>query len=190
MTRQWLGRLLMGVRAGENHLAWNDAVAPGSLATIALTSSAFPAGGRIPPRYAGKGVGENRSPPLAWSGIPGEAKELVIVVEDPDAPLPRPFVHAVAFAIPAALGSLDEGRLSSNGPLGNDGISLGKNTFGQAAYAGPRPIPGHGPHTYVFQIFAVNRRLRVSAPASRRALIREMRGAVIARGRLDGVYER
>jgi phosphatidylethanolamine-binding protein (PEBP) family uncharacterized protein len=142
-NKRFLGRLLKRVRAGERHLAWNDAVSFVSTKTIALSSSGFAAGGIIPRRYGGDGVGENVSPALSWSGVPPDAKEIVLIVEDADAPLPRPFVHVIVFAIPASATALDEGRLSS--PAGAE-LAMGKNTLGKAKYGGPRPVPGHGPH--------------------------------------------
>jgi Raf kinase inhibitor-like YbhB/YbcL family protein len=190
MSARVLGRLLRGVRAGESHLVWNDAVsaiADMAITTLMLMSPAFEAGGAIPPRHAGKGVGDNISPALTWSGVPTGAKELVVVVEDPDAPLPRPFVHAIAFAISPSLTTLPEGALSLPAPTT---LSLGKNSWGGTRYAGPRPIPGHGPHAYVFQIFATSRPLSLAAGSSRRQLVAAMRGTVIARGRLNGFYER
>ncbi len=188
MNGRFLGRVLKGFHAGEKHLAWNDAVSGDAPAIITLTSPAFHPGGTIPSRHAGKGVGENVSPALAWLGVPASAKEIVIIVEDRDAPLPRPFVHAVAFALGPTTTSLGEGQLSSppaDGPLG-----LGKNSFRKTGYVGPRPIPGHGPHTYVFQIFALDRRLSFTRAPSRSEVVKQMRGAVIGAGRLDGVFER
>lgn len=175
------------MHAGEKHLAWNEVAASASTQTIVLSSPAFPDRGLIPARYGGEGVGENVSPALSWSGVPSDAKELVLIIEDPDAPLPRPFVHVIAVAIPPSATSMEEGRLSS---LGGSGLSLGRNTFGNTKYGGPRPIPGHGPHTYVFQIFAASRVLSLASPPSRRELLRAMSGAVVARGRLHGIYER
>jgi phosphatidylethanolamine-binding protein (PEBP) family uncharacterized protein len=96
-------------------------------------------------------------------------------------------VHAIAFAIAPSVTSLAEGALSLPAPTT---LSMGKNSWGGTSYAGPRPIPGHGPHAYIFQIFATSRPLALAAAASRRELVASMRGAVIARGRLDGFYER
>jgi Raf kinase inhibitor-like YbhB/YbcL family protein len=188
VSPRWLGHVLRGIRAGEKYLAWNEvATAPGAPATIDIASPAFATGAVIPPRFGGKGVGDNVSPALSWSGVPSEARELVLIVEDPDAPLPRPFVHAVVFAIPPGTPSIGEGGLSANPEAG---IVLGKNTFGKTEYGGPRPIPGHGPHAYVFQIFALDRHLSFASLPSRRDIVRQMRGAVIGRGRLDGIFER
>jgi hypothetical protein len=178
-----LGRLLAHRRAGESTLAWH---APGLAApeTITLSSAAFRDGGPIPERHAGRGVGENRSPALAWTGVPDGTRELVLVVEDRDVPLRRPIVHAVATGIDPAVPGLAEGDLNVGGPYGS-----GTGSFRRAGYAGPRPIPGHGPHTYVFQLYALDSAV-VVAGSRPSAVLAEMRGHVLARGRLDGSYER
>ncbi|TIU24795.1 MAG: YbhB/YbcL family Raf kinase inhibitor-like protein, partial [Mesorhizobium sp.] len=64
---------------------------------LTLISPAFPAGGKIPERYTRDG--QNVSPPLKWSGVPDDAKSLVLVVQDPDAPSGI-FGHWAVFNIP------------------------------------------------------------------------------------------
>src|SRR5258708_29089067 len=91
-----IGRALRLIRAGDKHLAWNDPALAAAPVTIRLTSPAFQDGGAIPIRYAGNGVGENISPALSWSGVPEEAAELVLIMQDPHAPLPRPVVNLIA----------------------------------------------------------------------------------------------
>lgn len=159
---------------------------------MVLVSAAFKHGEAIPTRCAGKGVGDNLSPPLAWSEVPPEAVELVLMIEDPSAPLPRPFVHAVVTALPPTLAAIPEGRLSACEPEAESARwVLGRNSFGKAEYGGPRPISGHGPHTYVFQIFALAQQLpRGRESLNKREVVAAMTGLVLARGRLDGVYER
>ena len=108
-----LGRLLRGVHAGETHLAWNQAATTRAPVSI-LTTDAFPAGGIIPVRYAGRGVGDNISPALRWSNPPAGTAEWALIMQDPDAPLPRPFVHLIAYDIPAKVTELQEGALSTS----------------------------------------------------------------------------
>ncbi len=118
--------------------------------------------------------------------MPQDAVELVLVMEDPAAPLPRPFVHLIATGIAPASRGLAEGALSATA----GGIVVGRNSFRRNEYAGPRALPGHGVHDYVFQLFALNRTLAFAALPSRAALMRLLPGAVIARGRLVGTFER
>jgi Raf kinase inhibitor-like YbhB/YbcL family protein len=181
-----IGRALHGFRAGEAKLLWNYPTVASAPAIIRLTSSAFRDGDPIPLRYAGSGVGENISPPLAWSGVPPEAAELALVMEDPDAPLPRPFVHLVTTGISPGTEAIAEGALSS----GAHQFLMGRNMLRQTTYAGPRALPGHGLHRYVFELLALNRKLSFQKPPSLSNLVSAMARGVVARGRLEGTFER
>jgi Raf kinase inhibitor-like YbhB/YbcL family protein len=185
-----MGTLLKNRRAGESGLAWNQPALAGP-ETLVLSSLAFTDGAALGHEHAGKRVGGRElSPPLAWSGVPGETAELLFVLEDIDAPLGKPFVHCVA-VIPAMVSSLAAGAL--NAPEAPTGVRLLKSTV-KRGYVGPAPIKGHGPHRYVFQLFALGAPVTAdgaSADNARpRALLGSVRGPVLARGRLTGTYER
>jgi hypothetical protein len=186
MIARMIGKALRGVRAGDKHLAWNDAALVAVPANIDLLSSAFADAQPMPRRYAGDGVGDNVSPPLRWSGVPEDAAELVLIMQDPDAPLPRPVVHLIATGIAPRTSGLAEGAL--NAPV-SAGIALGRASFGRRGYAGPRPVPGHGPHRYIFQLVALRQPLALTAAPDLRALLAALRGNAIARGRLTGTFE-
>jgi Raf kinase inhibitor-like YbhB/YbcL family protein len=188
MLERFLSWLLRNVHAGQDKLAWNDSALAGVPASIVLSSSAFASGETIPPRYAGRGAGDNVSPPLAWSNVPPAAAELVLVLEDPDAPMPRPFVHLIATGIDPQTNALVEGALSNAEKPAR--LRLGRNTAGRAAYMGPRALRGHGPHRYVFQLFALDSRLNFDNPPKLAELKKAMQGHVLARGRLDGCFRR
>ena len=179
-----IGQLLRPIRAGEKHLASNDPAIRSVPATLTVSSPAFEPGGAIPSRYAGRGVGDNISPGLSWSGVPGGTEQLALIVEDIDAPLPRPIAHVLA-VLPPSPPELSEGALNSG-----DTVRLGRNSLRNSEYDGPRPVAGHGPHTYAFQLFALDRVLALGPSFTRRDLLAAIRGAVLARGRLDGIYER
>jgi Raf kinase inhibitor-like YbhB/YbcL family protein len=181
------GWLLRGMRAGEEKLAWNrsELDAP---ATILLTSDTFVAHDPLPARCAGKGVGANLSPALAWSDVPPATQQLVLVIEDPDAPTPRPVVHTIVTIIPD-LTELAEGALSTKRPP--SGVAFYRGSLGSSGYNGPRPVPGHGPHRYAFQLFALGAHLGLDSSSSTpRSAFAAMAGQVVARGRIDGTYER
>ncbi len=186
MNARWIGPLLRGFHAGECHSAWNHPSLARVPEVISLKSEWFLNGEAIPIRCAGKGVGENVSPPLTWTGVPDGAKELALIMEDPDAPLPKPFVHLIAYGIPPELHGLPEGSLChEGGPL-----RFGKNTIGSRGYIGPRPVPAHGPHRYAVQIVALNRHPEFSSPPKLRDFLKAILGTVIGRGRLIGTFER
>jgi Raf kinase inhibitor-like YbhB/YbcL family protein len=182
-----IGRLLHNVRAGERKLAWYHSSIASAPVSIVVSSPSFSSRSPIPVRFAGLGVGDNVSPPLHWSGVPQEAAELAIIFEDPDAPLPRPFVHALVTGIPSSFSGLAEGALSE---LPSASVAVGYNSFRRVGYAGPRALPAHGPHNYVFQVLALRRQLAFDRPPNRKQLLAGLAGNVIARGRLDGTFER
>ena len=178
-----LGELLHRVRAGAHRspLAGPRFDAPG---TIVVTSTAFTDGAPMPRPSAGKGVGDNISPPLSWKGLPPETKQVVLIIYDIDVPLPRPLLHTIAVIEPGVDG-IAEGALRP----GSARMRFIPGGFGHLGYAGPRPIRGHGPHHYRFQVFALD----VSLPdhvTTARAMLDRMAGHVLARGVLNGTYER
>ncbi|MCW3796726.1 YbhB/YbcL family Raf kinase inhibitor-like protein [Sphingomonas sp. BN140010] len=183
----WLGQALTGVRAGHDKLT----VARLDLhqsAELSLTSPAFASGGRLPERFTADGAGI--SPPLVWSGIPAGATSLALIVEDPDAPTPRPMVHAILLDIDPALGSLAEGAIAPDG-AGSGGKNVGRNSGLSEGWLPPDPPTGHDSHDYVFQLFA----LRAGAPSDdaapgRSDFLEKVRGRVLATGLLVGTYSR
>ncbi|WP_433207786.1 YbhB/YbcL family Raf kinase inhibitor-like protein [Nocardia sp. CA-107356] len=69
-------------------------------------------------------------------------------------------------------------------------IRIGVGAFKRRGYAGPRPIPGHGRHRYVFQLFALDEPSGLGIDATRASTLSAINGHVIARGKLTGTYER
>jgi Raf kinase inhibitor-like YbhB/YbcL family protein len=186
MNARWIGRILRGVRAGERHCASNHAALSGVPQVISLESEWFLNGEQMPLRSAGRGVGENISPPLRWSGVPAGTAELAIIMEDPDAPLPRPFVHMIAYRISPDKSSVSEGALAYEAI----GVAFGRGTAGAQGYMGPRPVTGHGQHRYIFQILALSRRTAFSLAPKLKGFLDGISGTVIGRGMLVGTYER
>jgi Raf kinase inhibitor-like YbhB/YbcL family protein len=178
-----LGRLLRGVRAGAQRspLSGSGFDVPES---ITVTSSAFTDGGAMPASSAGKGVGDNVSPQLRWTGLPPETRHVVLIIDDIDVPLPRPLLHTIAVIEP----TLDNVAAGSLQP-GTAGMRFIRADLGQRGYTGPRPIPGHGPHHYRFHVFAIDEPIPDSVSTAK-ALVATMAGHVLARGVLTGSYER
>jgi Raf kinase inhibitor-like YbhB/YbcL family protein len=180
-----IGRLLRNVHAGEKHMAWTDPrlQAPDA---IELTSPAFLYGDPMPKRHAGQRLGDNVSPALNWEGGPENAACYVIIMEDPDAPLPKPPCHLIA-VLDGRLDGIGEGELA-HGKLPAL-VGLYQGFGGRVGYHGPGPPPGHGPHRYVFQIYASDAPLALKPDAVREDVIAALAGHVTARGRLEGTYE-
>jgi phosphatidylethanolamine-binding protein (PEBP) family uncharacterized protein len=114
---------------------------------------------------------------------------VALVVEDADAPARAPFVHCLAWDLPPGEGGLAEGALASPGAAGG-GQALGRNAFFRAQYLPPDPPPGHGPHRYAFQVFALRARLELRGAPGRKAVAEGVARYALARGLLVGVYER
>jgi len=187
-----LGTLLKNKRAGETGLAWNQPTLAGPQ-TLTLTSADFVHGGALAPAQAGrKAGGGNVSPALAWTGAPEGTGQLLLVIQDVDSPTSAPFVHCVALLEPG-LTALPGGALNADSPA--EGVRLLRSGMGRG-YLGPEPIKGHGQHRYVFQLFALPAAVTRAAggaaldSARPKAVLEGVGGPSLARGRLDGVYER
>ena len=111
---------------------------------IRVFSPAFANGAQIPARYTCTGA--DVSPPLRWSGVPAGARELALVMLDPDA-AGGPFTHWALAGIPPT----DRGLPAHLGLLG---AVPGRNDFGKLLYRGPCPPPGK-PHHYLIELLAL-----------------------------------
>ena len=158
---------------------------------IIVTSSAFQAGGAIPKQYTADG--DDRSPPLSWSGVPAGTKELALICDDPDAPTPQPWVHWVLYKIPADTKSLAKGIPRQPKPPAPAGAVQGVNSFpGFSDYIGYRgPAPPKGKlHHYQFHIYALDTTLPPNVVFAKEKLLTAIKGHVLAEGELIGTYER
>lgn len=187
-----MGTLLKNKHAGEENLAWN---LPGLAGpeTLGLRSADFEHGGAIPQVHAGKRVGgTDASPGLEWSGVPEGTAQLLLVVQDVGSPTKTPFVHCVALISPEVT-SLPAGALSAKTPAA--GVQVLRSGMGKG-YMGPAPIKGHGPHRYVFQLFALPAAITAAKgggaleSAKPDDVFAAAAGPALARGRYDGLYER
>jgi Raf kinase inhibitor-like YbhB/YbcL family protein len=181
-----IGHALRGQRAGLEKIAYQSIDLRAGMAQIAVASLAFADHAPIPERYTADGAGV--SPPLQWSGVPGGAASLVVIVEDADAPTPQPLVHAIVVDLAPADGALAEGALPSNDHDGI-GVRVGRNSYLQAAWLPPDPPPGHGVHRYAFQVFALAGGSFDGTPG-RDAVLDAIREHGLASGCLIGTYER
>jgi len=142
-----------------------------------ISSSAFSDGANIPSKFTCDGA--DTSPPLKIEELPSEAKSLVLIVDDPDAPVGL-FTHWLVWNIEPKTSAIPEG----NAPGGVQG----KNDFGKTGYGGP--CPPSGTHRYYFKICALDQQLKLPAGARRKELDAAMKGHVIAQGELMGRYAR
>lgn len=182
----WLGSALSNVRAGHDKLSLARLDLE-DVASVDLTSTAFATGDRLPPRFTADG--EGISPPLMWRNLPEGTQSLALIVEDPDAPAPRPLVHAIVVDIDPELGGLDEGAIQPDGE-GAAGKDVGKNSGLAEGWLPPDPPTGHGSHDYVFQLLALRDGEGSESSPGRSDFIDHVRGRVIGAGVLVGTYSR
>ncbi len=154
-----------------------DADAPD---TIEVTSDAFGADDTIPERFTCDG--DDVSPPLSWSNVPEDAEELVLVVEDLDAPRGT-FVHWAVAGIEPADGEVAEGQVPQGGVEAT-------NDFEELGYRGPCPPPGEQAHEYVFAVYALSEASGFSEGESAEGLRDSIADITVASGRLSATYER
>jgi len=150
---------------------------------FAISSEAFANGQAIPAQFSCDGA--DKSPPLSWSDPPQGTRSFALVVDDPDAPHGT-FHHWGAYDIPATLRSLDAGAGNSPG-----GAIDAVNDSGNAAYKGPCPPLGNGPHHYHFKLYALDvDRLSVPANPKITDVENEAQKHLVGRAELIGIYER
>lgn len=183
-----IGRALHGRRAGIEKSAIARLLARKPVPALHVHSRAFGEQQRIPAAYTADG--EGRWPDLSWQGAPDATESFVVVVEDPDAPSMEPLVHAIVVDIPPSVRSLEEGALANTVPAYGAALHLGRNSYLRQAWLPPDPPPGHGPHHYLFEVFALSLGAAFS-PAPGRQEVQEILGYfAIAAGQRAGVYER
>ncbi len=178
-----IGRAIRPLRPGMAALA----SARFGTAAIPLRSAAFEDGGALPTRYTADGAG--LSPPLQWSDLPDGTISLALLVEDADAPFPRPLVHLLLHAMPPTLNGLAEAAVPQ-AMAHSRMFAAGRNSMGKRGWLPPSPIPGHGPHRYAFQLFALSVPFTLRRVPGRGALLVTARRSLLGYGRVVATYER
>jgi Raf kinase inhibitor-like YbhB/YbcL family protein len=150
--RYGLGSLLL---AGGLVLSFGGAYAD----VLKLTSSAIPDNGTLAIKNACSDkqrspncVGENISPPFAWSGVPEGTKSFALLLFDPEGRAPAGVSHMVVYGIPASVTGFTEGELSQP----SDKFVGGKSTMGKAVYFGPGTPPNTDWHHYTWTLVATD----------------------------------
>ncbi len=155
---------------------------------IKIESEAFGPHQPIPKKYTGEGA--DVSPPLRWSGVPDEARQLALIMDDPDAPRDEPWVHWVLYKIAPKTDQLPEGIEKTEQPKAPAGAMQGKNSWGKIGYGGPMPPPGHGVHHYHFKLYALDTELAAKPGLTKDELLEAMDDHIVAQGELIGTYQR
>lgn len=139
----------------------------------------------FPPEYTCDG--KDLSPPIEIYGVRDDAKSLVIVLEDPDAPF-GVFTHWVIWNIPPDTKKIPEGIPKE--PVIDNPIRAvqGKNDFGKFGYNGP--CPPSGVHRYSFKLYVLDTTLELSPSATKMELENAMKGHVLQFSEFTASYGR
>ena len=154
---------------------------------LKLSSPSFAPNASIPAKFTCEG--EDISPQLEWSGAPADARSLVLIVDDPDAPDPakpqRVYVHWVVYNISDSTTRIAENAARSG--LLPHGAKQGTNDWGKQTYGGPCPPIGR--HRYFFKLYALDETLDLQKP-TKAEVERAMEGHVLGQAELVGTYEK
>lgn len=142
---------------------------------LIVTSTAFENGSTIPEKYTCDG--ENINPALGIANIPEDTVSLLLIMDDPDAPIGT-FTHWVVWNIDPQL------QVSENEVPGIEGL----NGAGKTGYVGP--CPPSGTHRYFFKFYALDTELDIESGSEISLVESSMDGHVIAYGELAGLYSR
>jgi Raf kinase inhibitor-like YbhB/YbcL family protein len=147
-----------------------------------IISTAFEPNEGIPRKYTCDG--QNVNPPLRISGVPGKARSLALIMEDPDVPvqvrMDGTWDHWVVYNIPPHIDTVEENSEPSGTP--------GKGTNGRTGYMGP--CPPDRKHRYFFKLFALDVDLDIPPAANKKQVEAAMQGHIIEKAELVGTYAR
>jgi len=155
---------------------------------LAVTSTTFADGARLPLSMAfdPSTGGSNRSPQLAWTPGPSGTKSYAITCFDPDAPTTVGWWHWLLFDIDPQIVELAEGAGAPGAQP--PGSVHGYTDFGFSGFGGMAPPPGDPPHHYLFNVYALDKKIGLTETATGAYVMFSIRGAVLAQGRITGTY--
>jgi hypothetical protein len=152
-----------------------------TLPPLLMQTDAFPDGGIVPPKYAGRG---GVQPGFKFSGAPDGTMSYAIIFHDLDVSIggnTGDVLHWMVWNIPASAGGIPEGSVPA-------GAVQGANIAGQNAYFGPGAPAGPRYHHYVFELYALSSTLDLPATASRDDLLKAMAGKITAKAAYVGRF--
>lgn len=149
-------------------------------AQLTITTAAFNNNGPIPENYTCDG--QEDSPALVFSNIPANAKSLVLLCSDPDAPTGS-WYHWAIYNMDPKTTELKMNEKPSSGVLA-------KNSYGKTQYSGPCPPKGSIPHHYIFTLYALDNVLSFPSTPDAQIVEKAIKNHVIQSTKLVGIYKR
>jgi Raf kinase inhibitor-like YbhB/YbcL family protein len=169
-------------RLEGNYASWVDAGydveigSGGDAAMMSISSPAFENNSDIPEKYSCKGT--DVSPELVFEGVPSDAVSLVLIVDDPDAPVGT-WVHWTVWNIDPSTTSIPENSVPA-------GSVEGTTDFNIPGYGGP--CPPSGTHRYFFKLYALDTTLDLDSSARVPDIEAAMDGHILASAELIGLF--
>ena len=142
---------------------------------LVITSPVFDNNGFVPSKYTCDG--DDVNPPLRIEGIPKETESLVLMVDDPDAPMGT-WDHWIVWNISPIE------KINENSIPGTEGL----NDFNKHSYGGP--CPPSGTHRYFFKVYALDTKLTLNPNSRKKNVERAIEGHILAKGEIIGLYKR
>lgn len=142
-----------------------------------IQSPAFEAYQNIPEKYTCQG--EDISPPLSFLDVPNKTKSLVLIMDDPDAPLGT-FDHWLVWDISPQIKEIAENAKN---------FKEGTNSFRKKGYGGPCPPPGK-PHRYFFKLYALDIKINLPEGAVKSQIENAIKDHILGTAELVGIYQR
>jgi phosphatidylethanolamine-binding protein (PEBP) family uncharacterized protein len=154
--------------------------------SLTLASPDFSAGGRLPISYTCDGAG--LAPTLSWSGVPSEAKSLVLIMNTIPGP-PRPgesessnHAYLVLYNIPTS---------SSGGSAGKYPGTTGMNFKDKTPGYTPPCSQGPGDKTYTFTLYALSSTISLTATeANEVTVMSAIKNLILEKSELSAIYAR
>jgi Raf kinase inhibitor-like YbhB/YbcL family protein len=182
-----MGSALRGVRSDFSKLAYFDEGLNDAFDNIKVDCLPINDYRRLESRFTVDGEAE--FPPIVWGALPAGTEELLLIVQDTDAPSFEPLIHLILAGIPARLNDLSNEDIIGARQDKNDMV-LGRNSVGKIDYMPPAPPKKHGMHRYYFQLFALDKPLGLRKGAMMFEAIAAMSGHVLGKGITMVTYER
>lgn len=148
------------------------------MSKVSLTSSVFKHEENIPKKFTCQG--ENINPELNIENVPEETKSIVLIMDDPDAPVGT-WDHWIIWNIEPNTTKIPENSIPENSVVG-------KNGWGRNDYGGP--CPPSGTHRYFFKLYCLNKKLDLSKDSKKKDVEKAMKGNIVSETVLMGKYKK
>ena len=150
-----------------------------------IKSNSIAEGKRVPDKFTCSGA--DVSPALSWDPAPKGTQEIVLIMDDPDAPVGT-WTHWIVYGIAPEKTSFPE-NVEKAAIAKSIGALQGVTSFKRPGYGGPCPPPGPT-HRYFFKLYALDKKTGLPAGATLTQVETAIKGRILAEATLMGTYSR